>query len=210
MPKTEMYEVHLITIVKDIDESALETVPLNAIRPRLGEARTFYGLHPIQPMLTYWERGDEETVVNHAHETAAKVGDVIRIKIEALPHSIPDLDKSKPIDKDKYWEFHAKLSGKDWDECAKVCVRHGVHLFWNAAKPDQTPIINLRRYGVSYEDACKDLDALLYDLEMSKIKTSEIHHEYGVLDTAPELDEGWLYAHGADKSDFMTEIPSSR
>jgi hypothetical protein len=35
----------------------------------------------------------------------------------------------------------------------------------------------------------------------------EVHYEYGILDTNPTLDEGWLFATGGKKTEFLTEIP---
>jgi hypothetical protein len=35
----------------------------------------------------------------------------------------------------------------------------------------------------------------------------EIHYEYGIYDSAPELDEGWLYPVGGEKEDFLKSIP---
>jgi hypothetical protein len=60
---------------------------------------------------------------------------------------------------------------------------------------------------MSYSEARQDLLQLEGLLRDAGITLEEMHHEHGILDTAPELDEGWLFAPGADKKVFLTEIP---
>jgi hypothetical protein len=52
-----LFEIHLIvepTISVKALTALLPLLPEKATRPRVQVARTRYGQHPVQPMLTYW------------------------------------------------------------------------------------------------------------------------------------------------------------
>jgi hypothetical protein len=201
-----LFEVHLIARVMSDLDGALAKVPASAARPRLGEARTHYGLHPSQPMVTYWMSSQSgEEVVASAKATAAAIGTIVRIKVEGIP-SNPGTPLER-LPSDCYWEIHGKIVGGDWAQAAAVCAPFGVHLFWNGTKEGKTPITNLRRYTGSFAAALADQTKLLDALVAEGMELREVHHECGIYDSAPELDEGWLYPVGGDKADFLKSVP---
>jgi hypothetical protein len=200
------FEVHLIARTMDALEGALQKVPPSASRPRLGEARTHYGLHPSQPMVTYWDSGVADDVIERARATAEAIGGIVRIKVEGTTFNAGTPLGVLPDDS-CYWEIHAKIVGGDWDQAAAICAPFGVHLFWNGTKESARAITNLRRYRVSFSDAFKDQKRLEEALLAAGMTLEEVHFEYGILDTAPELDEGWLYARAGHKTEFLTHVP---
>ncbi len=166
---------------------------------RFCEARTRYGDYPVQPMLTWWHVGDKAQILD---QVAALKLPVIRVKIEALLSAGPET----LTDPDEYWEFHAKIRNADWAKAATICATgYGAHLFWNGAKFAQppVPIIALRRYLCSKAEAVAAMDQLQEELAAAGFPTDERHSEYGVLDTNPALDGGWMFRSGGSKSDFL-------
>jgi hypothetical protein len=196
-------EVHLIATSLEALDGAVEKLAPYVTRARVGEARTRYGLHPSQPMVTYWHMDTVENVLKLARAHAEDIGNIIRIKVEALPSM--RLSRGPLPDDSQYWEFHGKVREGDWEKAARVCAPFGCHLFSN--RDPSVPIINLRRYLVSYDEAKDDLAKLIAALKAEGMSLEEVHYEYGILDTNPTLDEGWLFATGGKKTEFLTEIP---
>lgn len=201
------FEVHLIARPATALEGALEKLPARVIRPRLGDARTRYGLHPSQPMVTYWDSGVASDVIASAIATAENIDGIVRVKVEAMPSNEGVPTHITLPDDSSYWEIHAKIRGGDWDQAAAICAPFGVHLFWNGAKQDVVPVTNFRRYRMTYRDALREHLDLEIALAKADMTLDEIHYEYSVYDSAPELDEGWLFAQGGKKTDFLTRVP---
>ena len=210
-----LFEVHLITApTVSIEEltALLPLLPEKATRPRVQVARTHYGQHPVQPMLTYWLHGEEAEVRASVDATVKNLSvDVKRVKIEGLQSGVAD--DHALADMDRYWEFHAKIpagagDGEAWSEAAIICANSGAHLFWNGVKPGgPLPIIALRRYCCTKASAARDWQQLTSNLAAASLPVTEVHAELGILDTNPRLDAGWLFAAEGKQDDFLRCVP---
>ncbi len=210
-----LFEVHLIVRVGDQARlfAFYNDHSTQWIRPRPTCAQAFYGLYPTQPMLTLWLRGTDKSVLKEAGGIMSlmeKEGmNVIRLKVEAMPGStgVPE-----SVQDYQYYEFHFKVAighSREWHKLAKICAQYGAHLFFNSYS--QTcrfkPVVTLRRYDSTFEDAEKALNDLRDDISNHPefIMSSGIDKEYSVLDSNVLLDDGWLFSNGEPKR-FITEI----
>lgn len=203
-------EIHAIwgpEVTHSTLKELLSELPSSVLRPRIGEAKTHYGEHRSQPMLTWWQHGPVDEVLKIVSKLSIPP---IRLKVEATPSSLKD--DFTLVDPDHYWEFHAKIFGASddqaWRQAAQVCAPMGAHLFWNGCKEVPVPIIALRRYQCSKAEAYEQMAQLETALQEAGFTLSERHSEWGLLDSNPELDRGWLYRSGSDKTDFLREVPS--
>ncbi len=171
-----------------------------------------------QPMLTL--RGsrpsyeDELAAVRAAG--AALAGDgfaVARLKVECAPWAaeVPrddaDVLRSEHPDSRRHFEHHVKLllDGADKDAAdgsraalVEVAVRHGAHVSWNArrvrADGREERFVTQRCHRTGDRRAALALDALLAELAAHGYEVVDVEREYVLLDSGPELDEGWLEA----------------
>ncbi|WP_097883864.1 hypothetical protein [Streptomyces sp. st140] len=171
-----------------------------------------------QPMLTL--RGsrpsyeDELAAVREAG--AALAGDgfaVARVKVECAPWAaeVPreddDVVGSEHPHGRRHFEHHVKLlldeaggdaaDGRRADLVA-VAVRHGAHVSWNArrvrADGREERFVTQRCHRTGDRRAALALDALLAELAAHGYEVVDVEREYVLLDSGPELDEGWLEA----------------
>ncbi|MBK3534266.1 hypothetical protein JHN61_33330 [Streptomyces sp. MBT67] len=174
-----------------------------------------------QPMLTL--RGsrpsyeDELAAVREAG--AALAGDgfaVARVKVECAPWAaeVPredaDVVGSEHPHGRRHFEHHVKLlldeaGGADGDaadgrraDLVAVAVRHGAHVSWNArrvrADGREERFVTQRCHRTGDRRAALALDALLAELAACGYEVVDVEREYVLLDSGPELDEGWLEA----------------
>ncbi|WGP14563.1 hypothetical protein [Streptomyces sp. SH5] len=166
-----------------------------------------------QPMLTL--RGsrpsyaDELAAVREAG--AALAGDgfaVARVKVECAPWAaeVPREDAEVAGEEHphgrRHFEHHVKLlhEGNDGDRAAlvAVAVRHGAHVSWNArrvrADGREERFVTQRCHRTGDRRAALALDALLAELAAHAYEVVDVEREYVLLDSGPELDEGWLEA----------------
>ncbi|MGW1293081.1 hypothetical protein [Streptomyces sp. NPDC002533] len=166
-----------------------------------------------QPMLTL--RGtrpsyeDELAAVRAAG--AALAGDgftVARVKVECAPWAaeVPRDDADVPRGEHphvlRHFEHHVKLllgpAHRDRAALVAVAVRHGAHVSWNArrvrADGREERFVTQRCHRTGDRRAAKALDALLAELAAYGYEVVDVEREYVLLDSGPELDEGWLEA----------------
>ncbi|MGK4585949.1 hypothetical protein [Kitasatospora sp. HPMI-4] len=161
------------------------------------------GAVPRQPMLTLAAAGTLAEAAALAGRTAATAGaagfDVLRTKIEAAPWTdgVPATDdEAQALGPSYYFEHHVKLllDGEPAAELAAVAERHDAHLSRNArrVRPDgcREHFVTQRCRLVGSVTAGHRLARLLDDLSAHHIQSVE--REFAVLDTAEELDAGWL------------------
>lgn len=210
------FEVHLITkpalepelfgYVTDL----LHSQSPHVIRPRPTCARSLYGDHPVQPMLTFFTTGTVDGVtklVQEIEHDMEKHGlPVLRTKIEAMVHnegvppSLPDAEGTN------YYEFHFKvdITGiADWNRLVKIITPYGAHLFFNPYSKTLTPIVTIRRY-TSLEDLEGTYADLHYLITEAGFTVSDPEREYSVYDSNVDLDRNWLFRESP--SNFITEV----
>ncbi len=216
--KPGICEVHII--VKPEDEVKLfgfvtnlksSTAYSGLIRPRVTMARSLYGSHPVQPMLTFCISSladpnriadDVYSIWNDMKLAEMTVG---RVKVEASAHNDGVLTSTPPPES-HYFEFHAKVpiaKTDDWNTIAKICIKHGSHLFFNSYKTAMIPILTLRRYA-SLTTLESDFAQLQDELAGAGFPINSIEKEYSVLDTDVSYDEGWLYT--GHPSNFIVDL----
>ncbi|WP_097990621.1 hypothetical protein [Streptomyces sp. f51] len=171
-----------------------------------------------QPMLTLrGSRASYEDELAAVRETgAALAGDgfaVARVKVECAPWAaeVPRDDaevvgSEHPYGR-RHFEHHVKLlldeagggaaDGRRADLVA-VAVRHGAHVSWNArrvrADGREERFVTQRCHQAGDRRAALALDALLAELAAYGFEVVDVEREYVLLDSGPELDEGWLEA----------------
>ncbi|GGP38516.1 hypothetical protein [Streptomyces sindenensis] len=166
-----------------------------------------------QPMLTL--RGSRPSYADElaaVRETgAALAGDgfaVARVKVECAPWAaeVPREDAEVAGEEHphgrRHFEHHVKLllEGNDGDRAAlvAVAVRHGAHVSWNArrvrADGREERFVTQRCHRTGDRRAALALDALLAELAAHAYEVVDVEREYVLLDSGPELDEGWLEA----------------
>ncbi|WP_424569355.1 hypothetical protein [Streptomyces sp. CH-036] len=169
-----------------------------------------------QPMLTL--RGsrpsyeDELAAVREAGATLAGDGfAVARVKVECAPWAaeVPredtDVVASEHPHSRRHFEHHVKLlldeAGEDAADGRRadlvaVAVRHGAHVSWNArrvrADGREERFVTQRCHRTGDRRAALALDALLAELAAYGYDVVDVEREYVLLDSGPELDEGWL------------------
>ncbi|MFF0074960.1 hypothetical protein [Streptomyces sp. NPDC005494] len=158
-----------------------------------------------QPMLTL--RGtratyaEEISAVRHAVRSLAGDGfDVARVKVECPPwaEEVPQADADMAAqDGGRHFEHHVKLllgPSHDREALVAVAVRHGAHVSWNArrrhADGREERFVTQRCHAVGASSAERALHALLSELKAYEVLAVE--REYVLLDSGPNLDEGWL------------------
>ncbi|MFF3528302.1 hypothetical protein ACFYX5_16705 [Streptomyces rubiginosohelvolus] len=171
-----------------------------------------------QPMLTLrGSRPSYEGELAAVRETgAALAGDgfaVARVKVECAPWAaeVPrddaDVVGSEHPHGRRHFEHHVKLlldeaGGDAADgrraELVAVAVRHGAHVSWNArrvrADGREERFVTQRCHRTGDRRAAPALDALLAELAACGYEVVDVEREYVLLDSGPELDEGWLEA----------------
>ncbi|NEC23090.1 hypothetical protein [Streptomyces parvus] len=169
-----------------------------------------------QPMLTL--RGSRPSYADElaaVRETgAALAGDgfaVARVKVECAPWAaeVPRDDADVAGDHHphgrRHFEHHVKLlldpaDGNPADgtraALVAVAVRHGAHISWNArrvrADGREERFVTQRCHRTGDRRAALALDALLAELAAHAYEVVDVEREYVLLDSGPELDEGWL------------------
>ncbi|MGW0643408.1 hypothetical protein [Streptomyces badius] len=166
-----------------------------------------------QPMLTLrGSRPSYEDELAAVRETgAALAGDgfaVARVKVECAPWAVEvprdDADavgEGHPHGR-RHFEHHVKLlleeSDGDRAGLVAVAVRHGAHVSWNArrvrADGREERFVTQRCHRTGDRRAALALDALLAELVAHGYEVVDVEREYVLLDSGPELDEGWLEA----------------
>ncbi|MEU5326198.1 hypothetical protein [Streptomyces parvus] len=175
-----------------------------------------------QPMLTLrGSRPSYEDEFAAVRETgAALAGDgfaVARVKVECAPWAaeVPR-DDAGVVGEDhphgrRHFEHHVKLLLEGAEEAEEaeenndaladlvaVAVRHGAHVSWNArrvrADGREERFVTQRCHRTGDRRAALALDALLAELAAYGYEVVDVEREYVLLDSGPELDEGWLEA----------------
>ncbi|WP_432022932.1 hypothetical protein [Streptomyces parvus] len=86
----------------------------------------------------------------------------------------------------------------DRADLVAVAVRHGAHVSWNArrvrADGREERFVTQRCHRTGDRRAALALDALLAELAAYGYEVVDVEREYVLLDSGPELDEGWLEA----------------
>ncbi len=212
------YEIHAIgtatTSIAQL-EANIGKLPSDALRPRVCVAHTLYGRHTVQPMLTWWlGPGSVENISERVGFMIKQLSfPVVRVKIEALQSLAPAGHSLPAHVTSQYWEFHGKIRGADtyeqWQRAARLCAPFGCHLFWNDAKEGpRVPIIALRRYGCTKEAANGAMAELVCAIEDAGFALDERHAEWGLQDTCPALDGGWMFPAGGNPAHFLREVPA--
>ncbi|WP_030707052.1 hypothetical protein [Streptomyces griseus] len=171
-----------------------------------------------QPMLTLrGSRPSYEDELAAVRETrAALAGDgfaVARVKVECAPWAaeVPredaDVVGSEHPHGRRHFEHHVKLLLDEADgdaadgrraDLVAVAVRHGAHVSWNArrvrADGREERFVTQRCHRTGDRRAALALDALLTELAAFGYEVVDVEREYVLLDSGPELDEGWLEA----------------
>ncbi|GGW16984.1 MULTISPECIES: hypothetical protein [Streptomyces] len=171
-----------------------------------------------QPMLTLCgSRPSYEDELAAVRATgAALAGDgfaVARVKVECAPWAaeVPrddaDVMGSEHPYGTRHFEHHVKLlldeahgDTADGSRAAlvEVAVRHGAHVSWNArrvrADGREERFVTQRCHRTGDRRAALALDALLAELAAHGYEVVDVEREYVLLDSGPELDEGWLEA----------------
>ncbi|MEU3056834.1 hypothetical protein [Streptomyces griseus] len=164
-----------------------------------------------QPMLTL--RGSRPSYENEfgaVREIGAALARdgfaVARVKVECAPWAaeVPRDDADVPGPEhpagERHFEHHVKLlldpAHDDREALVAVAVRHGAHVSWNArrrrADGREERFVTQRCHRVGDRRAALMLNALL--AELSAYDVLDVEREYVLLDSGPELDEGWLEA----------------
>jgi hypothetical protein len=158
-----------------------------------------------QPMTASVHRGELPEVQREVHAIArglvAEGFEVVRTKIEALPHNadIPATDEAATRSPANYFEYHLKLvvpEGGDLAAVAAACEPHGARLSRNAHKRrddgSEERFVTLRvRAG---KQTC---DAKFVALEVAVEQVPGVRvvkriTEYTVYDSDLAVDRGWL------------------
>ncbi|MFD0423389.1 hypothetical protein [Streptomyces parvus] len=92
----------------------------------------------------------------------------------------------------------AEENDGDRADLVAVAVRHGAHVSWNArrvrADGREERFVTQRCHRTGDRRAALALDALLAELAAYGYEVVDVEREYVLLDSGPELDEGWLEA----------------
>ncbi|WP_097873513.1 hypothetical protein [Streptomyces sp. ms184] len=171
-----------------------------------------------QPMLTLrGSRPSYEDELAAVRATGAALAEdgfaVARVKVECAPWAaeVPredaDVIGSERQHGRRHFEHHVKLLLDEADGNATdgsraalvaVAVRHGAHVSWNArrvrADGREERFVTQRCHRTGDRRAALALDALLAELAAHGYEVVDVEREYVLLDSGPELDEGWLEA----------------
>lgn len=122
---------------------------------------------------------------------------VFRVKVEAMMNNkgCPKEDE-KPIRMEDYWEFHLKLDIDNSTELKKlqnVAKKHGCGISYNVFKRELEPLITLRVYNRSYNQAMKLKAYLIEDIKLAGfVCNNGIQQEFSIFDTNIDMDKNWL------------------
>ncbi|MFJ2023466.1 hypothetical protein ACIODW_06570 [Streptomyces sp. NPDC087897] len=204
-----MYESHLTVLCDGGELRRLERWAARRPDMKFTHIALARGRTASQPMLTL--RGsrpsfeDELAAAREAGAALARAGfAVARVKVECAPLAaeVPRDDADVPDDRHPYgarhFEHHVKLllDPADGRRSALVAVaeRHGAHVSWNArrvrADGREERFVTQRCRRTGDRGAALMLDALL--AELTAYHVVDVEREYVLLDSGPELDEGWL------------------
>jgi hypothetical protein len=212
-----IFEIHLI--VRPEDERKLflflmshhfdEKTHMNI---KVTRALSFYGNYPDQPMLTFWMKGNSQTVVDEVKIVADVMQNsgmiVGRLKVEAMAHNV-NIQALELKDSNNYFEFHFKVNIKnidEWNIIRDVCLPYGSHLFFNPYSKSpgyMQPVVTLRRYSNNFAEATADLSKLTDAIISSHFPAPEkIQSEFSIIDSNVFYDQGWLFKE--DPKTFIT------
>jgi inosine/xanthosine triphosphate pyrophosphatase family protein len=192
------FEAHVTVRPRDGFRDACDRLGVKCVMIELPEGET-----RAQPMTASVHRGELPEVQREVHAIAralvADGFDVVRTKIEALPHNadIPASDDDAARAPANYFEYHLKLvvpAGADLAAIAEICAPHGARLSRNAHKRrddgSEERFVTLRvRAGKQTSDA--RFAALEGDVERAARVVKRIT-EYTVYDSDLGVDRGWL------------------
>ena len=161
--------LHEIHITVDSREVALLRYFCLETKMKAILASALYGEHPNQLMISKYSKGTSDEVIAKAYsirETMCSFGlTPIRTKVEAMIHCQgAPRGKACPDRPEDYWEFHIKVEVRDMNEVkllADTVKVYGAHISFNAFKKETIPLVTLRLYECSYDDAMAQKDTLL-------------------------------------------------
>ncbi|MFJ6609996.1 hypothetical protein ACIQPT_06910 [Streptomyces sp. NPDC091289] len=207
-----MYESHMTLLCEGDELRRLERWAGRRPGVKFTHIALARGRTASQPMLTL--RGsrpsyeDELAAVREAGAALARDGfAVARVKVECAPWAaeVPRDDADVPGGPDhpyagRHFEHHVKLLLDPADDgreaLVAVAVRHGAHVSWNARRQRADGrverFVTQRCHRTGDRRAALLLDALL--AELTAYEVVDVEREYVLLDSGPELDEGWLDA----------------
>lgn len=231
-----VYELHIICVGADPKRIAYfaenDTAfwnSLRAIRPRLTHVINRYGDYPSQPMLTTCVRADsnaEAVSMGLAIKTQMQHSGIVgeyRVKVELQTASkMPDTVgvELTATGAPQYYELHWDIacSGHDlgaagqytphYLELEKVAAEHGVHLFFNCAKPveKQLPVATARFFNCSREHAREQQRVISQQLgEQGWVQRGSAEFEHSCYDDNIKFDNGWL--HNGDPTNIYRAVP---
>lgn len=169
------------------------------IRPRLTQAISLFGDHPLQPMFACFFNSTEDvamTELMNLRTLMIERGIVpVRTKLEASASSL-----GVPIrcEGDHYFEFHFDVPlddsnpAGDWNDLVDILTPFGCQVSFNLNKPEIMPIATIRHYGTLTEisDQFKQIKSVLEKHDYECIKQQR---EYSVYDDNVMLDAGWMF-----------------
>lgn len=206
-----VYESHVTLLCEGDELRRLERWAVRRPGVKFTHIALARGRTASQPMLTL--RGsrptyeDELAAVREAGAALARDGfAVARVKVECAPWAaeVPRDDAGVPgpdhPHAGRHFEHHVKLLLDPADDSREalvaVAVRHGAHVSWNArrrrADGREERFVTQRCHRTNDRRAVLLLDALL--AELTAYEVVDVEREYVLLDSGPELDEGWLEA----------------
>lgn len=117
---------------------------------------------------------------------------VHRVKIE-VPLELEEATKDIFSAQEKtYFEWHGKLSAKNWTPIQEICLKQDAHLSRNALKNSpHTKFITIRDYE-SAESILSRVASLKQTLEEGKWIFEKEEFEYCIFDSNVSLDKGWM------------------
>lgn len=164
-------------------------------------ATALQGDHPNQLMISKWKNGTSPEVIQKAHDLEKDMTNyglkVLRVKVEAMMHTkgCPTNDE-KPLRDGDYWEFHLKLSidhSNEYHKLEQIVAKHKGGMSFNVFKRELEPLVTLRLYKRSYNEAMQLKADLIEDIQRNGfVCNGGIQQEFSVYDTFTELDKGWL------------------
>ncbi|MFG3407559.1 hypothetical protein [Streptomyces sp. NPDC048142] len=111
-------------------------------------------------------------------------------------HITADGDRKAPVAAGHDRKASVAADSGRWEALVAVAVRHGAHVSWNArrrrADGREERFVTQRCHRTGDRRAALRLDALL--AELTAYEVVDVEREYVLLDSGPELDEGWLEA----------------
>jgi hypothetical protein len=165
------------------------------------------GRNPSQPMVTFRHQGELSQVRLAVDVIAAELlGDgftVARVKIEAHigNREVPESDAEAASHADRYFEHHVKLvlePHTDLTNLTEIVIRHSAHLSRNARRVRddgrEERFVTQRCFSAGRITAGKRCEELEEKLNRTGYAIVSVEREYVVLDSAPQVDAGWLVA----------------